>query len=71
MFDASDVVKAIEGNEDWFLRNLVQDIIDLLECFVSFKINHISRNVNWGAHDIAKFCFNLGEDFEWFDSFLD
>lgn len=63
--NALEVFKAIEVI---FLRNLIQDIMDLSKCFVSLRINHISRHLKWAALD-AKFWFNISEEFEWFNSF--
>lgn len=67
---APEVVKAIGGDEDWILRNFIQNIMELSKSFVTFKISHISRNSNVVAHDVAKFCFDSGKDFEWVDNFL-
>lgn len=62
LFEAFEVLKAGEGNEGLFLRNLVQHMVNLLECFVFFKIDHILRNLNWAEYDVVKFRLRILND---------
>lgn len=69
--DSSKDVSAIEGREDWSLRNFVVDMLELSKSFASLKLKHVSRTLNVATHSLIKFCINFNVDVEFFYSFLD
>lgn len=65
-------IEAIDGDEDWEIMPIIQDICSVLITFNEIVFQYIPRKLNKASRSfIAKFSFDQTRDFAWIDSFPD
>lgn len=67
--DALEVANEINGDEDWMIESLVQDILLISRTFKSISFGHVTRNSNKAAHQLTRLNLDHVRDFEWSEDF--
>lgn len=62
--DALEIVQALrkEGDAWGLYRQVLNDTKYLLQRFQEHCVNHVGREANGAAHNLAKLALSLGED---------
>ena len=64
--DALSVVSSVNGSFiEGSIGHLIQGILALLNSFSSWRVNHVNRNYNRAAHELAHLAIRNGDSQEW------
>lgn len=65
LLDELCFVKGIQGKEDWCIKPIVQEILDVANMIDLVDFSFTPLTFNRHVHSLAKLCFVMDEDFCW------
>lgn len=69
LWDASEVLKAFNGEDNWSIKCLINDMLNFSSIFISAGFDCVPIDLDWVAHRLAKFRIVYNGTFDWFENY--